>query len=274
MFDQLYFEPISLERHAETGRRCLPFSGAKNFRDLGGYTSNDGRSVRWNVLYRSDALHKLTNNDLRYLSALMIERVVDFRSAREKEREPDRLPEDMNALTVAIPILDASTRAWHESGGNFEQRLKTLNPAEIMIQANVELASRFTPEIQRFLHELFSANGRPVLFHCAAGKDRTGFAAAILLRILGVPMNVVMEDYLLSNRYYLNAHRWDIGLLRLIKGKELAAVVQGFMQAHPSYLMAAFNAIDRAYGSFEEYLRRGLELEEKDIERFKTLYLE
>ncbi len=143
-----------------------------------------------------------------------------------------------------------------------------------MIETNIELATRFTPQMKRFVNELFSAGGRPVLFHCAAGKDRTGFAAAITLRILGVPLEVVLEDYLLSNQYYLTAHSWNLFLIRLMKGNRFSNVVKGFLEVKPAYLCAAFEAIDSEFGSFEKYVRNGLGLTEQDIKNIRNLYLE
>jgi protein-tyrosine phosphatase len=143
-----------------------------------------------------------------------------------------------------------------------------------MINTNVDLATRFTPEMRRFIDLLLSSNGRAVLFHCAAGKDRTGFAAAMLLRLLGVPHEVVMEDYLLTNQYFLSAYRWSLVVMKLVKGKRFAASVTAFMIAQPAYLGAAFAAVDETYGSFEHYVTDGLRLTETDVANLQSLYLE
>ena len=274
MFDQIYFERMTVRQVEEMKNRRLPFSGAKNFRDLGGYQTADGRMVRWNLLYRSDALNKLTDGDLRYLSALMLDRIIDFRAEHEKKEEPDRLPTDADIRTVGIPTVDASTRIWNNSREELEKYIGKVNPAQYMIQANIELATHFVPEMRHFFHELFLANGRPVLFHCAAGKDRTGFAAAVLLRILEVPHDTVMKDYLLSNQYYLGAYQTNLIFVRLVKGRQFASVLQGFMEVTAVYLSAAFEAIDREYGSFENYVRDVLGLTERDVEHLKSLCLE
>jgi protein-tyrosine phosphatase len=274
MFEEIYIEKAQVAQAAASKLRLLPFTGAKNFRDLGGYQTLDGRTIRWNLLYRSDTLHKLTDTDLNHLSALMLDRIIDFRAAHEKAQEPDRLPENSEIRVIDIPILDSSTQSWHDSREEFVKSLKNIDPVQYMIRTNVELATRFTPEFILFLQELLSANGRPVLFHCAAGKDRTGFAAAILLRTLGVPQEVVMQDYLLTNQYFMSAHRWNLAFARLFKGKQFAAVVQGFMEANARYLSAAFEALEREHISFEGYVRNGLGLTEQDIERLKSLYLE
>ncbi|WKZ34417.1 MAG: tyrosine-protein phosphatase [Anaerolineales bacterium] len=274
MFEQISIQKPLLEKAGLRARRRLPFSGAGNFRDLGGYPATDGGTVRWGVLYRSGALDKMTSTDLKFLAALNLERVIDFRAAHEKERAPDRLPPDADMRVVEIPILDASTKVWHEAREEMIRKLKDVDPADYMTATNVELATTFTPEMRRFIREVLSSNGRPLLFHCAAGKDRTGFGAALLLRLLGVPQDIVMQDYVLTNTYFLAAHTWRLFLVRLSRGERFASVIRGFMDARPAYLSAAFDALEREHGSFEKYARNGLGLSAGDVERLKEIYLE
>ncbi len=275
MDDQIDLELVIIESSVEEKKRHLPFSGAKNFRDLGGYRTVDGKAVRWGILYRSDHLHKLTDADLKYLATLALDRIIDFRAEHEKEKEPDRLLANTDIRILEIPILDSSTEIWRDYREQLlRDNLKNLHPANFMIKTNIELATRFTPQIRQFIHELFLANGHPVLFHCAAGKDRTGYAAAIILRILGVPLEAVMDDYLLSNQYYLSAYSRNLFVLRLMKGKRFSEVVKGFLEVQPAYLSTAFEIIDYKFGSFEKYVHTGLGLTEQDINLLRSLYLE
>ena len=170
--------------------------------------------------------------------------------------------------------MDASTRVWHESRDDMIKDMQKVDPVKYLSATNVELASQFTPEFQRFLREVLSSNGRPLLFHCAAGKDRTGFGAAILLRMLGVPHETVMQDYVLTDKYLLGAYKWRLAIAQLLKGRGFANGVRGFMRAHPDYLTAAFNTLEAAHGSFENYVRDGLGMTEQDIERLRQMYLE
>jgi protein-tyrosine phosphatase len=266
---------VTLDQNLEPNKnRLLSFSGAKNFRDLGGYQAADGRTVRWGMLYRSDSLHKLNVADIKRLSALNIHRIIDFRSEMEARREPDRLPREWSDRLVEIPILDSTTKATQESRREFLRNLKNINPIQYMNQMNVELATKFTPQMKQFVGEVLSANGRPVLFHCAAGKDRTGFAAAILLRALGVPEEVVLQDYQLTNKYLEKGYAMALTLMRLVKGKTFSVSIGKFMQAHPEYLGAAFESINLEYGSFDGYLSQGLGLTKDDTQRLAVLYLE
>ena len=274
MFEKTYLKGAVPQQANLSRMRRLSFSGAKNFRDLGGYQTTTGRTVRWGSLYRSDSLHKLTATDLRYLSALCLDQIIDLRSTYEKNQEPDQLPEELRHRLIHIPILDSSTGLFQNSRQEFVKIIPTIDASRFMIDTNIELATRFTPEMRQFIDLLCASGGRPVLFHCAAGKDRTGFAAAILLRLLGVPQEVVLDDYLLTNRYFFSAYRWSLGVMRVLKGRRFAESVREFMIAQPGYLGAAFAAIDEKYGSFECYVREGLGLAETDVAHLQSLYLE
>ena len=127
---------------------------------------------------------------------------------------------------------------------------------------------------RHFFLELLKSGGAPVLFHCAAGKDRTGFAAAVLLKMLGIPSDVVLQDYLLTNKYLLDAHKWDLFVARLLRGKKFSEGIYGFMKADESYISAAFERLQLNYGSFENYIHSGLDLSDQDVERLKNSYLE
>jgi protein-tyrosine phosphatase len=274
MFKRISFGNVWTDEINFLQRRHLRFSGAKNFRDLGGYPAADGRTVRWGVLYRSDALDKLNDRDLKLLLQLNLDRVIDFRSEHEKKKHPDCLPAGAGIRIVEIPISDTSTRVWHEARDEMIQKLRDINPADYMISTNVELATRFTPEMRRFVREVLASDGRPVLFHCAAGKDRTGFGAAILLRMLGVPQEVIMQDYQLTNVYLLKAYRWRMSLVRVLKGRRFVSAILGFMDANTAYLSAAFDAVEREHGSFDVYIRDGLGVEWDQFERFRETCLE
>lgn len=257
---------------ADKYQRHLRFAGVKNFRDLGGYRTLDGRVVRWGALYRSGSLHKLNDADLKKLADLNLDRVISFRAEHETKREPNRLPHGVRL--VNIPMEDSSTKVWHEARDEMVKNMKTLDPAEFMIATNTELATKFTSGYRQFYRELLDSNGNPILFHCAAGKDRTGFAAATLLRLLGVPHDMIMRDYLLTNTYLLNAHKWNLFWAGVLKGRKFAEGIRGFMRADERYLSAAFSAMEKEHGSFEKYVHDGLGLTDADIEHLKNFYLE
>ena len=268
--------PAQLPAGQRDASRVLSFEGIHNFRDIGGYPATDGPTVTWGVLYRSGTLHEASSSDLGYLQQLNLHTMVDFRSTAEKAEEPDRLPDPVGFEVVEIPTLDGGDNSVANEimaridSGDFSG----FEPQSFMLEANRHFASRFTPQYRQFLQTVLAANGEPVLWHCSAGKDRAGFAAAILLRILGVEPDVVLQDYALSKEYALAARRTDLMLLRLFKGAEAADKLEVIMGVEPEWLQAGFDQIDADHGSFEAYVRDSLGLSDEDVVRLRSLLLE
>ena len=148
------------------------------------------------------------------------------------------------------------------------------DPDAFMIEANRQFASTFTPQFSQFMQVLVESAGDPVVWHCSAGKDRTGFAAAIILRLLGVPEDVVMADYMLSREYALAAMQKELTLVRLLKGEEAAEKLTVLLGVEEPWLQAAFDTIDEQYGSFDNYVYQALELQESDIQNLRANLLE
>jgi len=251
--------PRDLTTHARAHYRHLPVQGAPNFRDLGGYRASDGRTVKWGLLYRSDALDKLTAEDDRYLDRLGIARIVDFRSRDEVKDAPDKLPRSLVHRWVHMPIAAA--------GVNVRKLIERINSGQIeerevsglLVASNAGFTRTFSPVYRTWLHSLTEADGAPVVFHCTAGKDRTGFAAAIVLLTLGVPKDVVMQDYLASNTYLAERNRaieWRVRLFSFFRTDP--AFLRPLLGVEPRYLNAAFNAMEKEYGSIDNYLRDAL----------------
>ena len=268
--------PAQLPTAERATHRLLNFAGIHNFRDLGGYQTRDGRRVRWGSLYRSGTLAEATDADLQGLGKLRLSTLIDFRSAAEKTGEPNRLPEPPGFDVVDIPILDEGNSA---IVGEIMARIDAgdfagFDPDQIMLTANQQFAVQFTPQFRRFMQTLLEAGGEPVAWHCTAGKDRTGFASAILLRLLGVPQDVVMQDYLASGEHALDARRSQLLLLRLSKGEEAADKLGTIMGVRSSWLQAAFDAIDNHWGGFDRYVNEGLQLAASDVARLQAALLE
>ena len=267
--------PASLPAEQRETHRLLNFEGIANFRDLGGYATADGRQVKWGALYRSATLAESSRSDLYNLAQLQLATLIDFRSAAEKEAEPNRLPDPTGFKVVEIPTLDDGNKAMvgeimaRIESGNFDG----FDPNALMLEGNRQFASTFTPQFTQFLQTVLAANGAPVLWHCSAGKDRTGFAAAILLRILGVPQDVVMQDYMASKQHALAARKSQLMLLRLFKGEEAADKLTVLLGVDESWLNAAFERIDASWGSFDNYVHAGLGLTEADVAQLRATLL-
>jgi protein-tyrosine phosphatase len=268
--------PAQLPPADREAHRLLNFEAISNFRDLGGYPTENGQQVKWGVLYRSATLAESTPGDLQNLSRLQLSTVIDFRSQAEKEEEPNRLPDPPGFRLVEIPTLDDGNKALvgevmaRIESGDFDG----FDPDQAMIAANRQFVVEFTPQFRQFIDTVLEANGAPVLWHCSAGKDRTGFATAILLRILGVPEDVVMGDYLASKQPALEARRGQLLLLRLFKGEEAADKLSVMMGVEPAWLAAAFEEVDKRWGGFDDYVRDGLQLDQQDIARLRQALLD
>jgi protein-tyrosine phosphatase len=250
--------PAELPHEVRESQRRLPVGGAANLRDLGGYATRDGRALRWGVLYRSDALADLSDQDVAYLARLRLRRVVDFRSAGERERDPDRLPEGVREVwePIAGKGLDPSELRDRLLSGE----VTADQAAAWLVAGNRAFAGdEFREVFARFLRDLADPANLPTLFHCTAGKDRTGFAAALVLLALDVPRDTAMRDYLLTNAYTQDKTRRTLRMIRLASlFRADPDSVQPLFEARESYLGAAFAAIDETPGTTAAYLRDAL----------------
>lgn len=259
---------------AEHPRR-VPFSKALNFRDAGGYMTDDGQHVRKGVLFRSDTIANLNSRDLKALSGLGLRSVFDLRHDGERAADPYHLPDEHDILVIELsvyfPPLDRAESRRKILGGEVEEG----HFHELMMDANRAFALDFTAEWSELLRRLAASDARPVLIHCVDGKDRTGFAVALILRTLGVPQETVLEDYLLSNRFLQSRTAYlsflaSMGSLFRVPRSE----IRSLLEVRPEYLQAAFAAIDERYGSFAAYLRDGLGLDEATLSRLRLAMLE
>jgi len=254
------------------------FEGARNFRELGGIKTEDGRVVRPRVIFRSEILSRLTAGDLARASTLDVRLVCDLRSPAERAQESNRWPEQRSVQTV---MRTGDVDLSGAEAANWRQRLLETDFDESGAHDYLLTAYRAMPAaFSGTLAKLFSHFDRPdhgsVLIHCVAGKDRTGFVCAMLLWALGVAMDDIVADYLVSAQRYGNSRRWAPLLERLF-GAEVparaaaAAAVIGTVSA--DYLDAAIDVIRRDYGSIDAYLSgaAGLDPERREGLRRRLL---
>jgi protein-tyrosine phosphatase len=223
-------------------RRVVDLEGCFNFRDLGGYPTEDGRAVRWHRVYRSDALHSLTAADVvRVRDELGVAAVVDLRSTAELEAEQARWIEPENIRFHHLPLYDG-------------QRVRPgeLPPVGTLFERYVLLAEFAKAQIARVLTTIAEAEG-PVVYHCAAGKDRTGVVSAVLLGLLGVRDEIIVADYA-ATRENLDA---IIARLMGSKGYEsiLDALPPDTLHAEPATMAQFLDRMRAQYGSMTQYAR-------------------
>jgi protein-tyrosine phosphatase len=248
--------------------RVVPLQGGQNFRDLGGYRTMDGRTVKWGLLYRSGAMNALTPADFTTLAKRGLRTVCDLRDMRERAKAPVAWPEaHMPAVFADDYDMTGDLRAFADP------RLDGPRARELMTQFYADIPVRFAGAYRRMFAEL-AAGRAPLAFNCSAGKDRTGVAAALLLTVLGVPRATVMQDYLLSNRYFdpARAAKQDPNTAAWTR-RLPDDVVSALMGVEPAYLDAAFAAIARQPGGMAAYERDQLRLDAAMVRRLRAMYL-
>ncbi|WP_280402267.1 tyrosine-protein phosphatase [Nocardia carnea] len=225
--------------------RSLHLTGAPNARDVGGYRTSDGRTVRTGIAFRADQLTNLTPADLAELNRLGVREVDDLRTVYERALAPDRVPAGARSnwydVIGAAPLPELMSTL---AGGTDLYRAFITAPG-----ANQAVAA-----VLRDIVETGPAGGA-VVFHCTAGKDRTGWVAAVLLTVLGVDRGTVTEDFLLSNHY------------------RHAAPGDGLAGVEREWLDAAFDQVQASYGSFDRYVGEGLGLTAAEVEALKARML-
>ncbi len=252
--------------------RRLVMDGAPNFRDFGGYPAAHGRRVKWGYLFRSGDLCGLSDRDLALLSSLELDLICDFRRTEEQLNEPSRLPEGRRPLLVSLPIVPGSNRAAIDHVGADQHSPDRM--VEFMISINRDFASTQASTFAQMFREILDLEDSRLLLHCAAGKDRTGFAAAIILLTLGVPRAVVMRDYLLSGEFFqpaleLTRARAKYGLEHLD-----GYAVTPMLEVREVYLDAALRVIDEGYIGLDAYLEEALNLGSAELAELRRRYLE
>lgn len=267
--------PQLLEAEQREALRKLPFDQVHNFRDLGGYLNVEGRRLRWGRLYRSDKLSALSIEDQKYFARLEVKRIVDFRSDEERSTAPHRLLAEHRVRIDPMPIAVEAAQVDSVYSRLMSDGVTPADMAQYLVDANREFVTRFTPVFRDWLHSLLDPSHYPQVFHCTAGKDRTGLAAAIVLLALGVPRDTVMSDYLATNSY--TAERIDTIIRRVLSRNDWKVneeTIRVLFQVQPRFLEAAFEVIDERYGDVDNYLRGGLDFHDEHRQELANLLLE
>ncbi|MFC9789367.1 tyrosine-protein phosphatase [Rhodococcus sp. NPDC127528] len=235
---------------------AVRLDSAKNFRDVGGYTTTDGRKVRTGLVYRSNRLDSLTDSDLAKLTAANVTLDVDLRNASERAEAPDRLPPGVRYQVADVVGLD---------NGVWFHEFVPLTLGRALIDAAVSGSSNIGQSVGYpfmvsyhgsdiafgdLLKAIAHNDSGATMYHCTAGKDRTGWSTAVLLTLLGVPRDMVNADFMASNTYLGRTDAVDL-----------------------SWLDAAFDQMNRIYGSFDKYVRDGLGLDRATIDALRAKLL-
>lgn len=251
---------------ATVAERRVPIQGCFNFRDLGGYPTGNGRRVKWGLVFRSDAMGRLTDHDHETLAQLGVRTVCDFRAPSEVERSPDRLPVDGSVRHLHLPVVHGDLDATEALNRAARGDLTWLTP-DFMARGYLNNIETFPHVWGTVFRQLARTDRRPLAFHCSAGKDRAGTCAALILLALGVPEETVKADHALSNELIGNVLPQLHQRLRRrgIDPEPLAP----YFQAPREGIEALLDRLRQGYGSARDYLTGPCRVPEKDLDKLR-----
>ncbi|MDR1154317.1 MAG: tyrosine-protein phosphatase [Bacteroidales bacterium] len=257
--------PIAIEAQRQAPKREVALEGAVNFRDLGGYATTNYRRIAIQRVYRAGDISKLTDSDMEELKRRKIYTVIDFRGEDEAAAAPDRLLPGAGYLLLPAGSGNATDLAafirGHTSGTD----------AMVAFYSDISV---FTEKYRPFFRKLLMLpDTSAVVFHCTAGKDRTGIAAALFLYVLDIPMETIMADYMATNLYRKVENEKMIDYLVNERGIDRRMATE-IMEANPLYLEATFGALKRKYGSIDSFLYKEMGMDEPAKLRFREKFLQ
>lgn len=253
-------------------------SGVRNFRDVGGLPTADGRRVRHGVLFRSGHLAHATEEDAAFLDSLGLHTIFDFRNASDQKLEgPDvELPGVRN---VNLPLSDPAdgSEFWKMVRDGETDQLRGIlggdKGANRMIASYRTIVTERTTEHSQVLHAL-AEDSVPALMHCAAGKDRAGLSIAVTLLALGVEREAIVTDYLESNAKHRRYKVRRSGPSASAYSPEVMELLSPLFDARAEYLTAAFETVEETWGSVDAYLEQGLGITPEIRERLRERLLD
>ncbi|WP_078405043.1 tyrosine-protein phosphatase [Elizabethkingia ursingii] len=247
-------------------RRVVKMEGAFNFRDAGGYKTADGKEVVLGKIYRSDAIDKLSDRDLKTFKNKKISTVVDFRGVEEAKKAPDRLPDHTNYLLCPAGSNDLP---------NAQSIVNMLKNKNFLFDMYGEGGLPYFGERYRplFVKLLTLQPDEALLYHCTGGRDRTGMASALFLKILGVPQDIIENDYVASNYYLAKNPTMKNMYAGLSKMSGLSdAEIKQQMELRPELIRNFFNSINKKYGSIENFFQVEMGIGPNEIAILKKKY--
>lgn len=254
------------------GERTIPLEGCFNFRDLGGYVNTAGKTVRWGKLYRSSLLTNITEKDKDTLEKLGVSWICDLRSTSEIAAKPT--PALANIKNRHIPIGTAKNESTESQKIDIPDDHRVYEP---LMGESYRVFVQSKDGFREIFNDIIEKEEVPFLFHCTAGKDRTGVLGALLLKLLDVPENIILADYELTNQYADDILGEMQGLVNAFSTSEKKIDLENFRpmaEARPAYLEIAFDEMQKEYGSVDAYLEKGIGITPTEKAKFQTMMLE
>jgi protein-tyrosine phosphatase len=247
--------------------RFLPLESVNNFRDIGGYETEDGHTVHWGKVFRSGNLCRLNPRDMDYLENLGIKQVFDLRTTETMEKHPNRLPPSASLHHSAVyeqefnqEVFPALLFRRHKLG-------------EILGSGYIKWLDSGASAFGQLFDQIANPDNLPLVFHCTAGKDRTGIAAALLYALLGVPNETIIADYTLTNQVFKKLYQEFIESER---GRRLGippSDIKIMLAANPNWIDTTLNTVRSKYGSASGYLREAAGISQGTIDAIRTSLL-
>lgn len=280
-------EIITSEMDSIKGTR-IPLTAIPNARDLGGYRTVEGKRIKPKKLIRSGTLGALIEEDIRILvEDYNLKTIIDLRTDAERSQNPD--PEIPGVVSYHNPILRDETFGITKesektlSKEEFDYSEMLLNHVKMMGENEDSLASLYAEFVEseyalehyrKFLEYVLEQEEGAILWHCTAGKDRVGTSTAILLRILGVDMETIFNDFLLTNEFLKDQTEQIVKQVsEKTTDERVLKLVAKLNGVDKSYLEAFFDTIEKDYGSFDEFIRTKMNMTEDKIQKLKEKYL-
>lgn len=263
-----FSEKTLVEKENQDSSRYIGFKKTTNFRDIGGLQTADGKTIKSRKIYRSDNLSKLKNSEFLRFNSLEIENVIDLRTIAEAKEKQDNLPNSI--AYFLMPIVS-------DQGDLMGQMKEKVLRGEVSEEDSKELMKEFyskavtenIPLLREVILKIITSE-KPILYHCSAGKDRTGIVTALLLSIANVDRNTIIDEYLLSNYYRSSKIKSTLKkakLLKVIRPKINTNVILNFMSVDENYINAVFEIIDKKYNGMDSFIKNELKI---DTEMRKT----
>lgn len=245
-----------------------------NFRYLGGIKNTDGKILRDSLIYRSANLHQLRRSSYKQFEQLKIFKIIDLRTKQEADKEPDHLPKNIS-YSIFPAFEDKNDEMKNAKKLALTGKINANDANERMLRFYKDYVSENPHVIKKIITEILNTD-QPVLYHCTAGKDRTGIITALILKILKFDNKLIFDEYLESNnlRKKVIDKRLNLAnMLHFIYPKLDLGVIEKTSWIDRQYLQAAFDEIDTQYGSLDHYIHQVLGISENEREHYIQKFL-
>ena len=251
----------------------IMLEGARNVRDLGNTKNRYGEMIRTGILLRGDALHSLTADDIHRLqNDYHLKTIIDMRTSRETVERPDRIIEGTEYRNIRI-FNEEHTGVTRENQATGPERFKHMPPMTDIYRMIVT-SDHTVQQMQKVLRCIMDENSGTVIFHCTAGKDRTGLAAVFLLALLDVDLGTIREDYMMTNATAIeDAEKSARRIYEQLHDQQIADHIRTAFIAKEEYLDTALRCIEDQCGTLDRYIEERLGITAEEKEAFRTRML-